>query len=176
MMSSDNANTAPKIVGYLASKRFLEEDSSATACASFKQVYRGGLVIVSSSTNLPPYLLESTWDAFQEIAVAHPESAEHFKAAWSIPRSMPLQGSTHFIVESHDQSVTNVSRLAALTAYRERLKRRSGAKVRERNKAAIALLRSWRSEQADAEEQSQTVEYLKKVLDQDRLSDRKLFP
>lgn len=44
-----------------------------------------------------------------------------------------------------------------------------------KNQAAIELLRSWR-EEGDKEEQRETWEYLKKVLDEDRLSDRKLFP
>jgi hypothetical protein len=42
---------------------------------------------------------------------------------------------------------------------------------------ALALLQSWYVEQSDErEEQRETWEYLKKVLDEDRLSDRKLFP
>jgi excisionase family DNA binding protein len=44
-----------------------------------------------------------------------------------------------------------------------------------KNQAAIELLRSWR-EEGDEEEQRETGEYLMKVLDEDRLSDRKLFP
>jgi hypothetical protein len=39
--------------------------------------------------------------------------------------------------------------------------------------SAIALLQSWCSE--DAQEQRETWEFLKTALDQDRLSDRKLF-
>lgn len=41
--------------------------------------------------------------------------------------------------------------------------------------SAAALLRSWRLE-GDAEEQRETGEYLIRALDEDRLSDRKLFP
>jgi excisionase family DNA binding protein len=44
-----------------------------------------------------------------------------------------------------------------------------------KNQAAIELLRSWR-EEGDEQEQRETWEYLKKALDEDRLSDRKLFP
>ncbi len=40
---------------------------------------------------------------------------------------------------------------------------------------AVALLQSWIDETDDAE-QRQTGEYLVQTLDQDRLSDRKLFP
>ena len=43
----------------------------------------------------------------------------------------------------------------------------------QRNQVAIQLLRSWRSE--DEQEQRETWEYLKKALDEDRLSNRKLF-
>ncbi len=39
----------------------------------------------------------------------------------------------------------------------------------------ISLLQSW-IEKGDAEEQGETGEYLVRVLDEDRLSDRKLFP
>lgn len=39
---------------------------------------------------------------------------------------------------------------------------------------AIELLQSWFGD--DTEEQRETWEYLKKTLDEDRISDRKLFP
>lgn len=42
---------------------------------------------------------------------------------------------------------------------------------------ALALLQSWDvKESPEREEQRETWEYLKKALDEDRLSDRKLFP
>lgn len=47
--------------------------------------------------------------------------------------------------------------------------------VEDRQAKAIALLRRW-AEEGDAEEQRETGEYLVRVLDEDRLSDRKLFP
>ena len=43
----------------------------------------------------------------------------------------------------------------------------------EKNQAAILMLDSWLD--GDETEQKQTFEYLKKALDEDRLSDRKLF-
>lgn len=43
-----------------------------------------------------------------------------------------------------------------------------------RNRAVIDLLNAW--EQEDAEEQRETVEYLMRVLDEDRTSSRPLFP
>ena len=56
----------------------------------------------------------------------------------------------------------------ALRAIEERLEM-------ERRKAAIALLQSWIDE-GDEEEMRETGDYLRRVLDEDRLSDRKLFP
>lgn len=48
---------------------------------------------------------------------------------------------------------------------------------RARNDNAIQLLRWWREgDESDTQEQCETWEYLKQALDQDRLSDRKLFP
>lgn len=46
---------------------------------------------------------------------------------------------------------------------------------RERREKAIALVQSWIDE-GDEQEQKETGEYLIRVLDEDRLSDRKLFP
>jgi len=43
-----------------------------------------------------------------------------------------------------------------------------------KNSALIQLLRSWR--EGDEQEQRKTWEYLKQALDEDRLSERKLFP
>jgi hypothetical protein len=51
------------------------------------------------------------------------------------------------------------------------------AAQRARNEAAIRLLREWREgDESDEEEQRETWEYLKQALDEDRLSNRKLFP
>lgn len=48
---------------------------------------------------------------------------------------------------------------------------------REQIHAAIELLDSWCNvSEAEVQEQRQTGEYLKKVLDEDRLSNRQLFP
>ena len=50
-------------------------------------------------------------------------------------------------------------------------------KLSAKNQAAIELLRSWREDdEYDEEEQKATWEFLKQALDEDRLSDRKLFP
>lgn len=47
--------------------------------------------------------------------------------------------------------------------------------VREKQTKVVNLLQSWLDEE-DAEEQRETGEYLISALDEDRLSDRKLFP
>ena len=47
----------------------------------------------------------------------------------------------------------------------------------EANQETIRLLESWRNaSDEEAEEQRETWEFLKRALDEDRLSDRKLFP
>jgi hypothetical protein len=45
-----------------------------------------------------------------------------------------------------------------------------------KNKAAIDLLDSWLGDEEDAAEHEQTWAFLKTALDEDRLSDRPLFP
>lgn len=47
--------------------------------------------------------------------------------------------------------------------------------TRRKNQALAELLRSWR-EEGDEEEQKEEWEFLRRALDEDRLSDRKLFP
>ena len=50
----------------------------------------------------------------------------------------------------------------------------TGMEQMERRIALIQLLTSWR--EGDEQEQRETLEYLVQMLDEDRLSDRKLFP
>lgn len=50
------------------------------------------------------------------------------------------------------------------------------AEQAQKNQAAIALLDSWLDEDEDASEHQQAWDFLKVALDQDRLSDRPLFP
>jgi hypothetical protein len=45
-----------------------------------------------------------------------------------------------------------------------------------KNQAAIDLLDSWLNEEEDASEHQQTWDFLQTALDEDRLSDRPLFP
>jgi hypothetical protein len=47
--------------------------------------------------------------------------------------------------------------------------------AKDRQAELVSLLQAW-VEEGDAEEQQETGEYLIRVLDEDRLSDRKLFP
>jgi len=46
----------------------------------------------------------------------------------------------------------------------------------QKNQAAIDLLDSWLDDDEDALEHQQAWDFLKKALDEDRLSDRPLFP
>jgi hypothetical protein len=46
---------------------------------------------------------------------------------------------------------------------------------RQKQTAAVAMIQSW-IDDADEEEQQETGQYLINALDEDRLSDRKLFP
>jgi hypothetical protein len=50
------------------------------------------------------------------------------------------------------------------------------AEQAQRNQAAIDLLDSWLSDDEDASEHQQAWDFLKTALDEDRLSDRPLFP
>ena len=47
--------------------------------------------------------------------------------------------------------------------------------ISEKNQAAIRLLKSWRDTD-DEQEQQETWEFLRQALDENRLSDRPLFP
>jgi hypothetical protein len=46
----------------------------------------------------------------------------------------------------------------------------------KRNQPAIELLRSWREDEDDEQEQKETAEYLEQVINEDRMSNRPLFP
>ncbi len=46
---------------------------------------------------------------------------------------------------------------------------------REKNLALASLIQSWLDDDESAEEQKETWEFLREALDEDRLSDRKLF-
>lgn len=68
--------------------------------------------------------------------------------------------STHIVAEPSSESISDAE-------WRSR--------QIERNQAAIRLLESSLVE-GDSDEQRETWEWLRKALDEDRLSDRKLFP
>ena len=70
----------------------------------------------------------------------------------------------------HDEAVVGVPPLDGVDS--EEVERKLQV---ERNQAAIRLLRSWR-EEGDEQEQKETWEFIRRALDEDRLSDRKLFP
>ena len=55
----------------------------------------------------------------------------------------------------------------------QEMKLRSHEEHLQKRRDIIQLLKSWRED--DKQEQHETLEYLKKAIDEDRLSDRKLF-
>jgi hypothetical protein len=101
---------------------------------------------------------------------------------------MPFSGLSHSLQEAQSSSVTpsgsvwlqTLARLAyepSSAAYRNEIENKEPpqkATPSQKNRALIQLLRSWR--EGDEQEQRSTWEYLKKALDEDRLSERKLFP
>ncbi len=100
---------------------------------------------------------------------------------------MPFSGLSHSLQEAQSSSVTSsgslwlqtLARLAyepSRAAYRNEIEYKAhpqSATQSEKNRALIQLLRSWR--EGDEQEQHSTWEYLKRALDEDRLSERKLF-
>jgi len=96
--------------------------------------------------------------------------------SWDLDQSMGVSDSYHDLREllqaalaAYDAVINNPKRKLQIVA-----KERQQTKQMQKNQAAIELLRSWR--QGDEQEQRETLAYLKRVLDEDRLSDRKLFP
>jgi hypothetical protein len=100
----------------------------------------------------------------------------------------PFSGLSHSLQETQSSSVTpsgslwlqTLARLAyepPRTASQSEIENKElpqSAAQSQKNRALIQLLRSWR--EGDEQEQRSTWEYLKQVLDEDRLSERKLFP
>ena len=101
---------------------------------------------------------------------------------------MPFSALSHSLQEVQSSSVTpsgflwlqTLARLAyepLRTASQSEIEKKElpqSAVQSQKNDALIRLLRSWR--EGDEQEQRSTWEYLKQALDEDRLSERKLFP
>ncbi len=100
----------------------------------------------------------------------------------------PFSGLSHHLHESQSSSVTpsgflwlqTLTRLAyeppSVASQREIESKESPQSTAQtlKSEALIQLLKSWR--EGDEQEQRSTWEYLKQALDEDRLSERKLFP
>jgi hypothetical protein len=100
----------------------------------------------------------------------------------------PFSGLSHSLQEAQSSSVTPsgflwLQTLARLAYEPPRTASQSEIESKElpqsmaqspKSLALIQLLKSWR--EGDEQEQRSTWEYLKQALDEDRLSERKLFP
>lgn len=137
--------------------------------------------------------------AFQEAEIRPRSSSEK---EWSKdepaePVERPVQSDTHLAVFSELSYSLQTTQSSSLTSYgslwlqalanlgREPLRAASQRETEgkelsqstaqfQKNQGLIQLLRSWRT--GDEQEQRSTWEYLKQSLDEDRLSERKLFP
>jgi hypothetical protein len=90
----------------------------------------------------------------------------------------PFSGLSHSLQETQSSSVTPSGSLwlqtLARLAYESPHTASQSAAQSQKSRALIQLLRSWR--EGDEQEQRTTWEYLKHAIDEDRLSERKLFP
>ena len=123
---------------------------------------------------------ESTWPQVCELERLESSGIENKNVAlfnsWESDQSIGVSDSYHYLrdqlrvaLAEYDFVVDNPRRKLQIVA-----KEREQTQQMRKNQAAIELLRSWR--QGDEQEQRETLAYLKRVLDEDRLSDRKLFP
>ena len=114
--------------------------------------------------------------------------AAHEPFIGAVGTGTPFSALSHFLQETQSSSVTPsgslwLRTLARLACEPPRAESQSEIEKQEppqntaqsqRNSALIQLLRSWR--EGDEQEQRSTWEYLRQALDEDRLSERKLFP
>jgi hypothetical protein len=123
---------------------------------------------------------ESTWPQLCELERLESSGIEDEDMAmvksWDLDQSIGVSDSYHYLrdqlqaaLAEYDVVVNNPRQKLQIVA-----KEREQTQQMRKNQAAIELLRSWR--QGDEQEQRETLAYLKRVLDEDRLSDRKLFP
>jgi hypothetical protein len=78
------------------------------------------------------------------------------------------------IIRQFRQSVAQANKISANPDLTEIVKMSKSEKI-ERNKSIIDLINSW-VEEGDEQEQTETAEYLRKALDENRISNRPLFP
>ena len=85
----------------------------------------------------------------------------------TLTRSIPPEIEQHLDLKAREQGLST-------EAYALKLLSES-ISVQEKSTKLVNLLQSWIDED-DVQEQQETGEYLIQALDEDRLSDRKLFP
>jgi hypothetical protein len=79
----------------------------------------------------------------------------------------------HEMAASYEVVVSDISASAAASVQAVAASAKAIQDTRSRNRAAIELVKSWRS--GDTREQRVTWEYLRRELDKDRPAERKLF-
>jgi hypothetical protein len=96
----------------------------------------------------------------------------------SVPPSASLEALLHEIEATPREYWTDL--LDTLRQFRQKIPSTAppviDAEQTRKNQAAIDLLDSWLGDDEDASEHQQAWEFLKTALDEDRLSDRPLFP
>jgi hypothetical protein len=96
----------------------------------------------------------------------------------SVASSASLEALVHEIEATPREHWTDL--LDTLRQFRQRIQSTPppaiDAEQARKNQAAIDLLDSWMSEDEDASEHQQAWDFLQTALDEDRLSDRPLFP
>jgi hypothetical protein len=108
-----------------------------------------------------------TWEYLRK-ALDEDETAE---AVAMKSKGDHMMSSSHPSIPDPDVSSTGAANTTTVVPDSEEEQRRRQI---EKNQALIQLLDSW--SMGDEQEQRETWEYLRKALDEDRLSDRKLFP
>lgn len=116
---------------------------------------------------------ESTWPQ-----VCEPERLESLEIEdeWELDQSIGVSDYYHYLQDLLQTALAEYGTVVNNPRHKLQIvaKEREQPQQIRKNQAAIELLRSWRH--GDEQEQRETLAYLKRALDEDRLSNRKLFP